>query len=185
MEVSIASGRRGVSHARMKTLATTWLMSLMLMTIAAPSALAATVDTSAWYVLVNRNSGKAMDLYNWATNDGARIAQWTRGDGANQQWQFVDSGGGYYRLKSRHSGKVLDVLNRSTADSAQIGQWTDGNGTNQQFRLADSGGYYRFINRNSGKAVEVQGASTSDGANVVQYSDWNGANQQWQLVRVG
>ncbi|MGW5561259.1 RICIN domain-containing protein, partial [Micromonospora sp. NPDC003944] len=44
----------------------------------APSpASAATVDTSAWYVLVNRNSGKALDVYNLATNDGARITQWT------------------------------------------------------------------------------------------------------------
>ncbi len=149
-----------------------------------PSA-AATVDTSAWYVLVNRNSGKALDVYGLATNDGARITQWTRNDGANQQWQFVDSGGGYYRLKSRHSGKVLDVHNFSTADGGAIVQWTDGNGTNQQFRLADSdSGYVRLVNRNSGKAVEVQNASTSDGANVVQYTDWGGANQQWQLVRV-
>jgi beta-xylosidase len=147
---------------------------------------AATVDTNAWYVLVNRNSGKALDVYNLATNDGARITQWTRNDGNNQQWQFVDSGGGWYRIRSRHSGKVLDVYNFSTADGGAIVQWSDGNGTNQQFRLADSdSGYVRLINRNSGKAVEVQGASTSDGANVVQYRDWNGANQQWQLVQVG
>ncbi|WP_433605526.1 family 43 glycosylhydrolase [Dactylosporangium sp. CA-139114] len=149
----------------------------------APAA-AATVDTSAWYTLVNRNSGKAIDVYNSATNDGARITQWTRNNGANQQWQFVDSGGGYYRLKSRSSGKVLDVYNLSTADGASIVQWADGNGTNQQFRLADSdGGYVRLLNRNSGKAVEVQNASTTDGGNIVQYSDWGGANQQWQLVR--
>ncbi|WP_367139079.1 non-reducing end alpha-L-arabinofuranosidase family hydrolase [Saccharothrix sp. HUAS TT1] len=147
---------------------------------------AATVDTNAWYVLVNRNSGKALDVYNLATNDGARITQWARNDGNQQQWQFVDSGGGYYRLKSRHSGKVLDVYNFSTADGANIVQWADGNGTNQQFRLADSdSGYVRLVNRNSNKAVEVQGASTADGGNVVQYSDWGGANQQWQLVRVG
>ena len=25
-----------------------------------------------------------------ATNDGARITQWSRNDGANQQWQFPD-----------------------------------------------------------------------------------------------
>ncbi|WP_422735400.1 endo-1,4-beta-xylanase [Micromonospora sp. WMMD729] len=143
------------------------------------------VDTTAWYVLINRNSGKALDVYERATTDGARINQWTRNDGAWQQWQFVDSGSGYYRLKSRNSGKVLDVYNRSTADSAAIVQWTDGNGTNQQFRLADSGGYVRLINRNSGKAVEVQGASTADGGNVVQYADWGGNNQQWQLIRIG
>ena len=147
---------------------------------------AATVDTNAWYVLVNRNSGKALDVYNLATADGARITQWTRNDGNQQQWQFVDSGGGYYRLKSRHSGKVLDVYNWSTADGGAIVQWTDHNGTNQQWRLADSdGGYVRLINRNSNKALEVQGASTADGANIVQYDDWGGTNQQWQLVRVG
>jgi hypothetical protein len=65
------------------------------------TAAAATVDTNAWYVLVNRHSGKALDLYNFATTDGAPIVQWARSDGNQQQWQFVDSGGGYYRLKSR------------------------------------------------------------------------------------
>ncbi len=151
-----------------------------------PTASAATVDTSAWYVLVNRNSGKALDVYNLSTADGGRITQWTRNNGDQQQWQFVDSGGGYYRLKSRHSGKVLDVYNFSTANGASIVQWADGNGTNQQWRLADSaGGYIRLINRNSDKALEVQNASTADGANIVQYDDWGGANQQWQLVPVG
>ncbi len=171
--------------ARMVTLLVAVLLSGAATAVnPAPSA-AATVDTSAWYVLVNRNSGKALDVYGLATNDGARITQWTRNDGANQQWQFVDSGGGYYRLKARHSGKVLDVFDFSTADGAAIVQWADGNGTNQQFRLADSdSGYVRLLNRNSGKAVEVQNASTSDGANIVQYADWGGANQQWQLVRV-
>ncbi|GAB3364207.1 non-reducing end alpha-L-arabinofuranosidase family hydrolase [Micromonospora halotolerans] len=136
-------------------------------------------------MLVNRNSGKALDVYNLATNDGARIVQWSRNNGNQQQWQFVDSGGGYYRLRSRLSGKVLDVYNWSTANGANVVQWTDGNQANQQFRLADSdSGYVRLINRNSNKVVEVQGASTADGGSIVQYDDWNGANQQWQLVRV-
>ena len=114
----------------------------------------------------------------------AASRQWTRSNGNNQQWQFVDSGGGYYRIKSRHSGKVLDVSDFSTADGGAVVQWTDLNGTNQQWRLADSdGGYVRLINRNSGKALEVQGASTADGGNIVQYADWGGTNQQWQLVR--
>ncbi|WP_123603033.1 endo-1,4-beta-xylanase [Micromonospora sp. Llam0] len=143
------------------------------------------VDPNAWYVLVNRNSGKALDVYNLSTEDGARITQWSRNDGNWQQWQFVDSGGGYYRLKSRHSGKVLDVYEWSTANGAAIVQWTDHNGTNQQWRIADSSGYVRLISRHSNKALEVQGASTADGGNIVQYDDWGGANQQWQLVRVG
>src|SRR3954447_23281586 len=43
------------------------------------------IDTTAWYVLVNRNSGKVLDVYGLATNDGARITQWTRNNGDNQQ----------------------------------------------------------------------------------------------------
>ena len=31
-------------------------------------------------MLVNRNSGKALDVYNLSTADGARITQWTRND---------------------------------------------------------------------------------------------------------
>ncbi|WP_433041007.1 non-reducing end alpha-L-arabinofuranosidase family hydrolase [Dactylosporangium sp. CS-033363] len=167
-------------------LAATVVAAGVVVALNATSASAATVDTSAWYTLVNRNSGKALDVCGVSTADGACIQQYAQSGGQNQQWQFVDSGSGWYRLKARHSGKVLDVYNRSTADSAKLVQWTDGNGTNQQFRLADSdSGYVRLINRNSGKAVEVQGASTADGGAVVQYSDWNGTNQQWQLVRVG
>nr|WP_218008090.1 RICIN domain-containing protein [Herbidospora sakaeratensis] len=154
--------------------------------ITTQQASAATVDTNAWYVLVNRNSGKALDVYNLSTADGARITQWTRNNGNQQQWQFVDSGGGYYRVKSRLSGKVLDVSGVSTANGAAVVQWTDLNGTNQQWRLADSpDGYVRLIARHSNKALEVQSASTADGGNIVQYDDWGGANQQWQFVPVG
>ncbi|MFC5828765.1 non-reducing end alpha-L-arabinofuranosidase family hydrolase [Nonomuraea insulae] len=162
------------------------LLASLFVALQIQSASAATVDTNAWYVLVNRNSGKALDVYNLSTADGGRITQWARNNGNQQQWQFVDSGGGYYRVKSRHSGKVLDVYNFSTANGGAIVQWADGNGTNQQWRLADSsGGYVRFISRHSNKALEVQGASTADGANIVQYDDWGGNNQQWQLVQVG
>ncbi|MEF9913864.1 non-reducing end alpha-L-arabinofuranosidase family hydrolase [Streptomyces sp. P5-A9] len=154
--------------------------------LGAQPAAAATVDPNASYVLVNRNSGKALDVYNLATEDGARVTQWTRNDQAQQQWQFVDSGDGYYRVKSRHSAKVLDVYNWSAANGGSIVQWADLNATNQQWRLADSSdGYVRLISRHSGKALEVQGASTADNANVVQYDDWGGTNQQWRLVKAG
>ncbi|MEV4400487.1 RICIN domain-containing protein, partial [Nonomuraea sp. NPDC049607] len=64
----------------------TLLVSLF---IATQPADAATVDTNAWYVLVNRNSGKALDVYNLSTADGGRITQWTRNNQNQQQWQFV------------------------------------------------------------------------------------------------
>ena len=158
----------------------------VLATVAAPAASAVTVDTSTAYVLVNRNSGKALDVYNFATDDGARLTQWTRGTATNQQWRLVDSGGGFYRVRSVLSGKVLDVQGWSTADGARVVQWADTNGANQQWRLQDTGdGYVSLISRHSGKALEVQNASRDDNAEIVQYNAWGGTNQQWQLVPVG
>ncbi|MEV7808836.1 family 43 glycosylhydrolase [Microbispora sp. NPDC088329] len=171
---------------RVLALAILALLAICPSLVTAGPAGAATIDTSASYVLVNRNSGKALDVYNKALGDNAPLDQWTRNDGAWQQWQFVDSGGGYYRLRSRHSGKVVDISGRSTADGADVIQYVDKNAANQQFRVADTdSGYVKLINRNSGKALEVWEWSTADGGRVSQYTDLGGANQQWQLVKIG
>jgi hypothetical protein len=186
MYPSVANPRRRRRWLPVVIASVTAMAGGALAVVTASAASAATVDTSAWYTLVNRNSGKALDICGASTADGACVQQYTRSGGTNQQFQFVSSGSGYYRVKARHSGKVLDDYNFSTADSAAVVQWTDNNTTNQQWSLADSsGGYVRLINRTSGKALEVQGAATTDGAPVVQYSDWGGTNQQWQLVPVG
>ncbi|HEX8628983.1 MAG TPA: family 43 glycosylhydrolase [Catenuloplanes sp.] len=166
--------------------AATALATAGLTTVVVAPAQAATIDTGASYVLVNRNSGKAIDVLDRATGDGAAIIQQARNDLASQQWRFVDSGGGYYRLRSVHSGKVVDVSGRSTLDGAAIVQWADTNGTNQQFQVVDTtAGYVKLINRNSAKALETWERSTADGARLAQYTDFGGNHQQWQLIRLG
>jgi GH43 family beta-xylosidase len=50
-------------------------------------------DSAGGYVrLINRNSGKALDVWEWSTADGARVSQYQDLDGANQQWQLVKLG---------------------------------------------------------------------------------------------
>jgi hypothetical protein len=147
------------------------------------TASAATVDTAAWYVLTSRHSGKALDVYNLSTADGAGIVQYTRNDGAWQQWQFTDAGSGWYKIRSRHSGKVLELPNAN--DGTQLVQNTDNGSTRQQFTLKDSaGGHVRLINRHSGKALDVWEWSTADGGIISQFADADGYNQQWQLHRI-
>jgi len=145
---------------------------------------AATIDTGAYYVLTSRHSGKAVDLFEWATHDGAPIVQWARNDLAVQQWQFVPVGNGYYQVRSRHSGKVLQVANAQ--DGAELTQQVAGSDTRQHFGVVDSdSGFVRLINRHSGKALDVWEWSTADGGRISQYTDTNGWNQQWQLHRIG
>ena len=149
-------------------------------------AAAASVDTSAYYVLVNRQSAKALEVRDFSTADGGIMQQWTRNDGNWQQFRFLDSGSGWFRLQNRHSGKVLDVWGWSTADGGEIRQYTDANAANQKFKLVDSeGGRVRLVNQNSGKAVTVTDRSTADGATITQLTEKNQYNQQWELVKVG
>ncbi|AAZ55678.1 hypothetical protein JCM3263A_23040 [Thermobifida fusca] len=156
-----------------------------LLTVVARPAMAATIDTGAYYVLVNRHSGKAMDVWEWSTANGGEIRQYDNLGGYNQQFRFVPAGDGYYALVNRHSGKAVDVWERSTADGAEIRQYDHHGGYNQQFRVVDSaGGDIRLINRNSGKALEVWEWSTANGARISQYTDHDGANQRWQLIKV-
>ncbi|MGN9846861.1 RICIN domain-containing protein [Nonomuraea sp. H19] len=152
--------------------------------VTGPSANAAVIDPAAYYQIVSRHSGKAVDIADQSTADGAVVQQRTRADQASQQFQFVDAGSGYYRLRARHSGKVVDVASASTANGANVVQWTDNGGTNQQFQVVDTdSGYVKLINRNSGKALDVWEQSTADGTRISQYTDTGAANQQWQLVR--
>ncbi|MEU4770004.1 RICIN domain-containing protein [Actinosynnema sp. NPDC023794] len=153
--------------------------------VAGPSANAAVIDPAAYYQIVSRHSGKAVAVAGGSTADGAAVQQRTRAVQADQQFQFVDAGGGYHKLRARHSGKVVDISSASTANGANVVQWTDNGGANQQFRVVDTdSGHVKLVNRNSGKALDVWEQSTADGARISQYTDTGAVNQQWQLVRV-
>ncbi len=151
-----------------------------------PSATNGTTEPTfgATYRLVNKNSGKVLDVMNESTVDGAAIIQYEGTGGANQQWKFVDAGSGYKKVVSVKSGKVLGVSEGSKADGAQVIQWGDTGAADQQWTLVASGSYYKIVNRNSGKCLSVNGGSTANAANVVQWAD-NGSNDQlWQIVDV-
>ncbi|WP_277211603.1 RICIN domain-containing protein [Isoptericola croceus] len=162
------------------------LIAAATLTVAgAPAARAATINTSAEYVLVNRHSGLAADVLNASTQNGAEIIQWHRTDAAWQRWRFVDAGSGYYRIVSAHSGKAIDVWERSTANGAEIRQYTDTGSANQQWRPVDTNGGVQLVNRHSGKSLEVWERSTAPAARLSQYTSSGGANQVWDLVPVG
>ncbi|WP_433125019.1 RICIN domain-containing protein [Micromonospora sp. CA-240977] len=141
-------------------------------------------STGTFYRLTVRHSGKAMDVQQPNTDNGARVGQYTYGGSAWQQWQFQDAGSGYWRIISRHSGKCLDVVSASTADGAELVQYTCGTGTNQQFQMVANGSYFQLRARHSNKCVDVPAASTADGVVLKQYTCNTGANQQWSRTVV-
>ncbi len=52
------------------------------------------IDTSAWYEVVNQNSGSCVDDTSFGTANGTPAQQWSCGGGTNQQWQFRPAGAG-------------------------------------------------------------------------------------------
>jgi pectate lyase len=152
--------------------------------VAISTASAATINTSAWYVFVNRNSGKAMDVWEWSTAVGGQLRQYTRTDGYNQQFQFVDVGSGYYQLKNRNSGLMVAIPNSN--DGVQVVQAASAADNKQNWAVKDSsGGYVRFLSRHSKKVLDMWEWSTADGGIVSQFTDADAANQQWQMIQVG
>ncbi len=135
------------------------------------------------YELIALHSGKALDVAGAATNDGARVVQWSPNGGNNQRWVPQPVGDGTYVFVCRASNKVLDVAGESKLNGASVIQWQYHGGANQRWRLYPvAPDVSLFINVGSGKVMDVAGGSTAEGAGVIQW-DWHGGrNQIWQGV---
>lgn len=139
---------------------------------------------SGTYKITARHSGKALDVSNASTADGANVQQWTDNGSAAQQWIITPATNGYYKIVCKASGKALDVANGATADGSNVQQWAYFGNLHQQWLIeATTDGYYKLTARHSGKALDVSGGpgATADGANVHQWGYVGGANQQWKL----
>ncbi|GGU54515.1 glycosyl hydrolase family 95 catalytic domain-containing protein [Lentzea flava] len=137
---------------------------------------------SGWFRLVNRRSGKVLDVTGAGSGDGAKVIQWTWSGSTNQQWQLASNADGSARLVARHSGRVLTSPGGS-AQGAQLEQWTDTGGDHQWWKVVDAGGgYVQLVNVRTGWYADVDGGSQTDGAKVIQWPANGATNQQWQIV---
>ena|GEM_PF-628525 len=132
------------------------------------------------YKIVNRNSGLALEAYNWGTTDGATVDQWAYNGGNNQRWSVSYLGNGQYSITNVNANKVLDVTNTGGSGTL-VDLWSSNNGSNQKWTVtATSGGYYRLSpSYNSGLALDVYGNSTGNGGAIDVYTSNGGNNQQW------
>lgn len=150
-------------------------------TLSGPAGETAATPTS--YRIVNRQSGKCLDVAGGSTADGANVLQWACHNGNNQSWRIEDLGDDTNRLVNVHSGKVLDVNNCGTGDGVNLQQWSWLNNNCQRFRLIVSAaeGWVRLVNASSGKVADVTDCGTADGVNVRQWTWLDNNCQQWQL----
>jgi hypothetical protein len=135
------------------------------------------------FIIVNRKSGKTLDVASASTANGANILQWGGTGATNQRWTLTQLSGGYYSIIGLQSGRSLEVYQSGTADGDDVTIWDYSGANNQQWQFISIGnGFYRIVNRNSGKDLDVAGQSVADGANIAQWGYWGGENQQWGLL---
>lgn len=136
------------------------------------------------YKLVNRHSGKSLDVTDASTANGAKLQQWGYGGGANQRWVLTHRGANQYTITSAHTGKGIDVAAGNILGGDHLQMYTaSSSSANQRWLVqpADDG-YHRLISVYTGLAMEVPGASTASGARVESWEYFGGAEQQWAVL---
>ena len=147
------------------------------------------LDPTPFFLLVNRITGKSLDLIDGNVNDGAVTNQWSYNYAdPNQRWAlFPTENGDHFKILSWVSGRSLCVVLDSLDNGAQIHAYRyTGNNPAQQWDLVDGGqGWFKIRNVKSGKILDVSGYSQADGAKIEQTADSNGLNQYWRLQPQG
>ena len=167
---------------------TTYLPPQSITTFVGQGSTGGTINTSAWYQVVNKTSGMCADDDGNSTTPGTALIQWPCGSGKyNQEWQFRPaSTSGYYDVFNRNaSSLVWDDHNFGASNGTYVDLWTYINGqTNQQWQAHDVGsGLWQFKNLNSGLCLDNTG-STTQGQQMWQWQCQTGnTNQEFQLVQ--
>ncbi|RYD75245.1 MAG: hypothetical protein EOP84_18610, partial [Verrucomicrobiaceae bacterium] len=131
------------------------------------------------YRLVNKKTGKAMEVAGGSKENDARVEQ-GKPDAAkiHQEWLLWPEGYGVYRFEARHTGKLLDLFNNSPDDGTFIGQWQPSDGMPQQRWKMEQHPDKSFsvIAPSTGKVIAVRGDSE-----IVQLTDKGAAEHRWTL----
>ena len=135
------------------------------------------------YSVINKGSGKAMDVPGASTTPGTTLIQWSSSGAANQRWLMSDAGDGRTYLTNVASSLLAEIGGGTTAPGAYVTQWTNTTGDSQMWRIVDAGdGWSKVVNARSGLLLSVEGQSLADNAKLVQLADTGHPTQLWKLA---
>ncbi|BDI33544.1 hypothetical protein CCAX7_55950 [Capsulimonas corticalis] len=149
-----------------------------------------TLNVPAQSIIVNENSGLAMDLIGGSAANNAPINQWSVSnylDGA-QHWMVIPTPGGHSAIISAATGMAASISAASKSNSAPLLDWPySTSDASQQFDFVPEGnGWYDIKNVNSGLVLDDAGGGTANGTQIVQWPSGGAgaANQLWKFVPV-
>jgi endoglucanase len=149
----------------------------------AMSAIPAGTQPGPIYVLVNPNSGMALDVLGTATTNGTAVGIDTQNSSVAQQWQVDRNSDGTYTLINPAGGLALDVQGAGTANNTPVDIYSPNGTAAQEWQIiANSDATYTLVNPASGLALDVAGAKTASGTPVHLYTDNGNPAQRWKFI---
>ena len=143
-------------------------------------------DERAYYGLIDRGSGRCLDVASASTATGAAAVQWEFTHANSQQWRFVPirQGSEYYRIEAHHSGLCLTA--DKPGESMALVQRPFQGSEQQQWRLVPAGpaGSYQLENRSEARVAALAAPDKFNGTPVVAQKPTGRASQQWRLFRL-
>jgi hypothetical protein len=159
--------------------------------------------------IVNKLSGKALEVENSSVNQGARIQQGTWNDTPNQRWfvtrakfsnhmpipasifrevhrfwsTFIPFSKAAYSVIADHSGLCLDVVSGSTESAEAVQKLPLNGGSSHLWAFVpDRKGFNFIVNLCSGRVLDVMDSSLKNCATVQQHPFDGRESQRWQLL---
>ncbi len=161
--------------------------------------------------IVNHYSGLRADVIGASTSPYQRVFLWPDNTSASQEYNLLDSGGGYFRIQARHSGQclMLDWRGGSYLNGTAViqypycgnnyapAQWSRRwlSGTRCSGNICTTGiDQMLLVNRATGRCLDAANgaggrppvrALLQQWSCVTSTSAWNIGNQSWDIQRPG
>jgi hypothetical protein len=134
------------------------------------------------YKLINRQSGKAIDVEGRSKDDGHKVHQYNYTGQPNAQWNILAQGNGFYLLIGVDSGKALTVPKDQKDDLVGLVQGNVNKSPSQRWKIEKiEGNFYKLTAESSGKALTAAGAFQANGNTIVQSTYTGAPEQQWKI----
>ena len=167
------------------------VLLLCLLALSAGAQTPISPDGRSLYGVINRASGRCLDIVRAATIGGATAVQWEFTHAPSQQWRLVlvHEGGEYYRLEAKHSGLCLTLETSPTnplGAPTPLVQRAFTGALGQQWRLVPTGqpGTFQLENRLDNRVATLESNNKFNGTGVVAARGVGRATQLWRLFRL-
>ncbi|WP_330291393.1 ricin-type beta-trefoil lectin domain protein [Streptomyces sp. NBC_00576] len=124
-------------------------------------------------LVVGKQSGRCLDLFNSTITNGTQAELWDCNGGSNQAWTYTSR-----KELVVYGNKCLDAYDSGKTNGTKVVIWDCHGGNNQKWNVNTDG---TITNVNAGLCLDAYGAATANGTQMVLWACGTGDNQKWTV----